>query len=51
MIHGAPQVDHLAVQLHVNLVQVPAPAMEAPHPAHPLTMDVATKQRFKSVPS
>ena len=30
VVDRSPEVDHLAVQLHVHLVQVPAPVAEAP---------------------
>jgi hypothetical protein len=42
--HRSPQVDHLTIELHVHLVEVPAPLAEATHPAHPLATDVARKQ-------
>ena len=47
----APQVDHLAIEIHVHLVEVPAPLTEAPHPAHPLAADVACEHRPEPVPS
>ncbi|WP_254913729.1 hypothetical protein [Sphingobium sp. Z007] len=50
MIDGAPEVDHLAVDLHVHLVKVPASTAKPPHPADPLPADVASEQRTEPVP-
>ena len=40
---------HLAVQLHVNLVEMPPPVPEASHPAHPLAGYVASEHRTEPV--
>ena len=50
LVDRAPQVDHLAVQLHVQLIKVPAPLPEAAHLARSLTSDVACEQRPEPVP-
>src|SRR4051794_36160750 len=50
MIDGTPQVAHLAVHLHVHLVEVPAPLPEPTHAAHPLPADFTCKQRAEPVP-
>jgi hypothetical protein len=50
VIHGSPQVDHLAIQLHIHFVEVPPPVTKATHPAHPSTADVAGEQRTEPVP-
>jgi hypothetical protein len=50
VIHGPPQIDHLAIQLHVHLVEMPAPVTQAPHVRHPLPPDVAGKHRAEPVP-
>ena len=50
VIHGAPQIVHLAVDLHVHLVKVPSPMGDAPHPAYPLPSDVPREHRAKPVP-
>ena len=50
MIHGAPEVVHLAVDLHVNLVQVPLPVRKGLHPTDPVSADLCCKHRAKSVP-
>src|SRR4051794_29661312 len=36
--------------LHVHLVEVPAPLAKAAHPAHPLPADVACEQRAEAIP-
>ena len=49
-VESSPQVDHLAVQLHVYFVQMPAPVAEPPHATDPLTANVACEQRTEPVP-
>jgi len=49
-IHRAPQLDHLAIEFHVHLVEVPTPLAKAAHPAKPLTTDVRGRQRSEAVP-
>jgi len=50
VIDRAPQVDHLAIELHVHLVEVPAPVPEAPHAADPLAPNVRREQQTEPVP-
>jgi hypothetical protein len=50
MIDRPPQVDHLTIQLHVHLVQMPTPVAKATHPAHPLLADIAGEEWSKPVP-
>jgi len=50
VIDGAPEVDHLAIELHVHLVEVPLPLPEVPHPVHPLTPDVRGEKWPEPVP-
>ena len=50
LVDSAPQIAHLAIHLHVDLVEVPAPVTEAAHVADPLTADVCCEQRTKPVP-
>ena len=50
MVYGAPEVNHLPIQLHVHLVEVPAPLAEPTHPVHPLAPDVCSKQWSEPVP-
>jgi hypothetical protein len=50
LVDGSPEVHHLAVELHVHLVEMPSPVAEAPHPRHPLPADVAGEHRTEPVP-
>src|SRR4051795_10164945 len=50
VIDGTPEVAHLAVHLHVHLIEVPAPLPEPTHAAHPLPANVTCKQRAEPVP-
>lgn len=50
MIDGAPEIEHLSVDLHVHLVEMPAPVAEALHAADPLPADISSEQRTEPVP-
>ena len=50
MIYHMSQVVHLAVDLHADLIEVPAPMSNAPHPAHPLPAEVSGEHRTEAVP-
>ena len=50
VIDGAPQVMHLAVDLHVDLIEMPSPMSHALHPANPLPSDFPCEHRAKAVP-
>lgn len=50
MIDGPPQVVGLTVDLHVDLVDVPAPVAKGAHAAHPLPADIGREHRPKSIP-
>ena len=50
LIHCSPEVVHLAVDLYVHFIEVPAPLAEASHADDLLTADVGSKQRAKPVP-
>jgi hypothetical protein len=50
MIDRSPKVDHLAIQLHVHLVEVPAPVMEPAHTRDTLPAYVACEHRPEPVP-
>ena len=50
LIDGSLQVHHLAVQLHVHLIEVPPPKPKAAHAANPLAADLAGEEWAKSVP-
>ena len=51
MTDGAPQINHLAVQLHVHLVQVPSPVTKASHVAHALATDLTGDHRSEPIRS
>jgi hypothetical protein len=50
MIDGAPQIVHLAVDLHVDLVEVPAPMRMSPHAIDTLLTDLGGEHGAKPVP-
>ena len=50
MIDGAPEAVHLAVDLHADLIKVPAPMSNASHAADPLPTDVTCEHRAEHVP-
>lgn len=50
MIDGAPEIYHLAIDLHVHFIEVPLPVAEAPHPVDPLSADIAREKRAEPVP-
>src|ERR1700712_2463019 len=50
VIDGTPKVAHLAIHLHVHLVQVPTALAEPTHAAHPLPADITCEQWSKPVP-
>lgn len=51
VIDGAPHVLGLAINLHKDLVEMPAPMAKARLPADPLTENVGSERRPKAVPS
>ena len=50
VIDRAPEVDHLAVQLHVHLIEVPAPVAKPAHAVHPTPADLAGEEWAEPVP-
>ena len=50
VIDGAPQVMCEAVDLHIDLVQVPAPVGQGAHAVDPLATDFGSEHRAKPVP-
>ncbi len=50
LVDGAPEVNHLAVQPDVHLVEVPAPLAKTAHPVHPLPAYVGGEHRTEPVP-
>jgi hypothetical protein len=50
VIDGAPEVMHLAIDLHLNLVEMPPPVTKTPHHADPMPANVAGKHRAATIP-
>jgi hypothetical protein len=50
VIDRTPEVDHLAIGLHVHLIEMPSPTVKPAHATHALAADVAGEQWAKSVP-
>ena len=50
MIDRSPQVHHLAIELDVHLVEVPAPMAEPAHVGNALPADVPGEHRAEPVP-
>ena len=50
LIDRAPQIMHLATDLHVHLIKMPIPVPEPLHPRYPLTADVGGEHWTKTVP-
>ena len=50
VIDRSPEVVHLAVDLHVDLIEVPTPMANAPHRRDPLAAYVGCEKRPDSVP-
>ena len=50
LIDRPPQVDHLAAQLHVHLVEMPSPLAKPAHPADPLPAHIGSEHRAEPVP-
>lgn len=50
MIDGAPEVMHLAVDLHVHLVEVPLPLAALAHAIDALSADLGCEDRAEAVP-
>ena len=50
MIHSPPEIVHLAVDLHVDLIEVPLPVAKAAHTADPLPTNIRGEHRAEPVP-
>ena len=50
MVHGAPQIMLLPVDLYKHLVEMPPPVAVSPHPAHSLPPNVRREQRPEPIP-
>lgn len=51
MIDVAPEVNHLALQLHLHLIQVPFPTANPTHTTDALPPNVTSEHWPKSVPA
>ena len=51
MFNGPPQIDHLAVHLHVHLVKVSAPRSKTTHVVYTPPSDIPGEHRAEMVPS
>jgi hypothetical protein len=49
VIHGAPKIVRLAVDLHEHLIQVPSPIRTCAHLANPFLANLCGRQRDKAV--
>ena len=49
LVDRAPQIDHLTIELGVNVIEMPAPLAEASHLANSLAPDVCGEQRPEPV--
>lgn len=50
MANSPPEIMHLAVDLHVHLVEMPAPVRAFSHLAHPLFADFSREYGTETVP-
>ena len=50
VINSTPQVMHLAIELHVNLIEARPPMAKPAHRVHPLAANVAGENRTETVP-
>ena len=50
VIDRAPEVDHLAIELHVHFIKMPSPLSNIPHPVHAPATDLTGKERAEPVP-
>jgi hypothetical protein len=51
LIDRTPELNHLAVQLHVHLIKIPLPVPEAKQVAHAPPADLGREHRAEPVPS
>jgi hypothetical protein len=49
VINGSPKVMRLSVDLHEDLIQVQLPVRIRSHPTDPVSSDLSSKHRTKSV--
>ncbi len=50
VIDRTPEIDHIAVQIDVHLVEMPTPVSDASHGLNPLASDVGGEHRPEPVP-
>ena len=50
VIHRPPQIMHLTIDLHEDLVQVPTPLRQGPQSCRSLLPDLCGKHRTKPIP-
>lgn len=50
LIYGSPEVEHLPIDPHIHLVQMPPPMPETPHVAHSLAPDIGRGHATEAVP-
>ena len=50
LVHGSPEVVHLPIDLHVDLVEMPSPVGEGAHVLDPLATDLGGEHRTEAVP-
>ena len=50
VIHRPPQIMHLTIDLHEDLVQVPAPLRQGPQRSRSLLPDLCGKHRTEPIP-
>lgn len=50
LVYRTPEVVGLAVDLHIDPIEMPTPLAEAAHPADPLSANVCREHRTKAIP-
>ena len=50
MVDCSPKIMKLAVDPHVDFINMPSPMVEATHPVDTLASDLSSEQRAKSIP-
>ena len=50
MVYCTPEVMHLAIDLHIDLIEMPSPMVEATHTADPLPANISCEQWSEAVP-
>jgi hypothetical protein len=50
LVDRSPEVNHLAVELHVHLIEVPSPVAKPAHATDPLATNITREYRAEPVP-